>query len=131
MRQARVNPEDIKLAFHFCLVMLNPSVYNELMLTMSKTPAKYPMIRTEMRQFTLDNGANSKEINNLFNGQVPQSVIIGIPQTTALNGQYDKHTFAFEQHGVEYIKQIVIVLNLRTQHNQWAERPNWVSLIYH
>ena len=131
MRQARVNPEDIKITFHFCLVMLNPYVYNELMLTMSKTPAKYPMIRTEMRQFPLDNGANSKEINNLFNGLVPQSVIIGIPQTTALNSQYDKHTFAFEQHGVEYIKQIVIVLNLGTQHNQWAERPNWVSLIYH
>ena len=30
---ARVNPEDIKLTFHLCLVQLNPSVYNELMLT--------------------------------------------------------------------------------------------------
>ena len=44
----RVSPEDIKLAFYLCLVTFNPSVYNELMLTMSKTPAKYPMIYTEM-----------------------------------------------------------------------------------
>ena len=39
MRQARVNPEDIKLTFHFCLVMLKPSVYNELMLTV-QNPSK-------------------------------------------------------------------------------------------
>ena len=73
---ARVSPEVIKLAFYLCLVTFNPSVYNELMLTMSKTPAKYFMIYTEMRQFPLDNGDISKEINNLFNGKVPQRVIL-------------------------------------------------------
>ena len=73
---ARVSPEVIKLAFYLCLVTFNPSVHNELMLTMYKTPAKYPMIYTEMRQFPLDNGATSKEINNLFNGKVPQRVIL-------------------------------------------------------
>ena len=45
---------------------------------MFKTQAKYPMIRTEMRQFPLDNGATSKEINNPFHGKVPQRVMIGI-----------------------------------------------------
>ena len=73
---ARVSPEVIKLAFYLCLVTFNPSVHNELMLTMYKTPAKYPMIYTEMRQFPLDNGAISKEINNPFNGKVPQRVIL-------------------------------------------------------
>ena len=37
---ARVNPEDIKLTFHLCLVQLNPSVYNELMLTMFKNSSQ-------------------------------------------------------------------------------------------
>ena len=104
---SRVNPQDIKLTFHLCLVQLNPSAYNELMLTMFKTRAKYPMIRTEMRQFPLDNGASSKEINNRFHGKVSQRVIIGILQTTSFNAQYDKDTFAFGQYGVEYTKQIV------------------------
>ena len=119
---ARVSPEVIKLAFYLCLVTFNPSVYNELMLAMSKTPAKYSMIYTEMRQFSLDNGATSKEINNPFNGKVPH---IGILQTIAFNSQYDKDTFAFGQYGVQYIKQIVNgeeylyeTLELNTSHCQ-------------
>ena len=46
--QVRINTDDIKLTFYLCLVKLNPSLYMELTSTMSNTPAKYPMIRTEM-----------------------------------------------------------------------------------
>lgn len=56
-----------------------------------------------MRQFPLDNGATSKEINNPFNGKVP----LGILETTAFNGEYDKDPFAFQKADIEYIKQIV------------------------
>ena len=105
--EVRVNPEDIKLTFFLCLVSLNPAVYMSMMSMMTKTPTKYPMIRTEMRQFPLDNGATSKEINNPFNGKVPQRVIIGILKTTAFNGQYNEDPLAFGKFGVEYIKQIV------------------------
>ena len=93
--EVRINTDDIKLTFYHCLVKLNPSVYMELTSTMSKTPAKYPMIRKEMRQFPLDNGATSKEINNPVNGKALQRVIPEILETTAFNGQYNKDPFAF------------------------------------
>ena len=105
--QVRISTDDIKLTFYLCLVKLNPSVYMELTSTISKTPAKYPMIRTKMRQFPLDNGATFQEINNPFNGKVPQRVILGILETTAFNGKYDKDPFAFQKAGIEYIKQTV------------------------
>ena len=60
-----------------------------------------------MRQFPLDNGATSKEINNPFNGKVPQRIILGILETTAFDGEYDKDPFAFQKADIEYIKQIV------------------------
>ena len=66
-----------------------------MMSMMTKTPAKYPMIRTEMRQFPLEDGATSKEINNPLNGKGPQRVIIGILKTTAFNGQYKEDCLAF------------------------------------
>ena len=53
------------------------------------------MIRTEMRQFPLEDGATSKEINNPLNGKGPQRVIIGILKTTAFNGQYKEDCLAF------------------------------------
>ena len=111
--EVRVNPEDIKLTFFLCLVSLNPAVYMSMMSMMTKTPAKYPMIRTEMRQFALDDGATSKEINYPFDGKVPQRVIIGILKTTAFSGQYNEDPSAFGKFGVEYIKQIVNGEDLR------------------
>ena len=67
--QVRQHVDNIKLTFYVCLVSLNPSVYDNAMSIITKTPAKYPIIRTEMRQFPLDTAAVYKEIINLFNGK--------------------------------------------------------------
>ncbi|PFX25068.1 Uncharacterized protein F54H12.2 [Stylophora pistillata] len=104
--EVRQHVDDIKLTFYVCLVSLNPSVYDNTMSIITKTPAKYPIIRTEMRQFPLDNGATSKEIINPFNGKIPQRIVMGILATVAFNGQYDEDPFAFGQFGVEWVKQI-------------------------
>ena len=97
-----------------------------------QTWAKYPMIRTEMRQFPLDNGASSKEINNRFHGKVSQRVIIGILQTTSFNAQYDKDTFAFGQYGVEYTKQIVTGEEYPCETLEFNTTNGWKDLIgYH
>ncbi|PFX27100.1 Uncharacterized protein F54H12.2 [Stylophora pistillata] len=104
--QVRQHVDDIKLTLYVCLVSLNSSVYDNAMSIVTKTPAKYPIIRTEMRQFPLDNGATSKEIINPFNGKIPQRIVMGILATNAFNGQYDEDPFAFGQFGVEWVKQI-------------------------
>lgn len=104
--EVQLNAEDTKLTFHLCVVSLNPTVYMSMMSMMTKTPAKYPTVRIEMRQFPLDNGATFKEIINPFNGKVPQRIVLGILQTTAFNSQYDKDPFAFEKAGAQWIKQI-------------------------
>ncbi|PFX23496.1 hypothetical protein AWC38_SpisGene11983 [Stylophora pistillata] len=75
--EVRQHVDDIKLTFYVCLVSLNPSVYDNAMSIITKSPAKYPIIRTEMRQFPLDNGATSKEIINPFNGKIPQGIVKG------------------------------------------------------
>lgn len=102
----RQHVDDIKLTFYICLVSLNPSVYDNAMSILTKTPAKYPIVRTEMRQFPLDNAATFKEIINPFNGKIPQRIVLGILATTAVNGQADKDPFAFGKFGVEWVKQI-------------------------
>ncbi|PFX12238.1 Uncharacterized protein F54H12.2 [Stylophora pistillata] len=104
--RVRQHVDDIKLTFYVCLVSLNPSVYDNAMSILTKTPAKYPIVRTEMGQFPLDNAATYKEIINPFNGKIPQRIVLGILATTAFNGQADKDPFAFGKFGVEWVKQI-------------------------
>ncbi|PFX33328.1 Uncharacterized protein F54H12.2 [Stylophora pistillata] len=97
---------EMDLKFYLNLYPSNPSVYDNAMSLITKTPAKYLIIRTEMRQFPLDNGATSKEIINPFNGKIPQRIVMGILAPTVFNGQYDKDPFVFGQFGVEWVKQI-------------------------
>ncbi|PFX14492.1 Uncharacterized protein F54H12.2 [Stylophora pistillata] len=104
--EVRQHVDDIKLTFFVSSVSINPSVYDNTMSIITKSPAKYPIIRSEMRQFLLDNGATSKEIINPFNGKIPQRIVLGILATTAFNGQYDNDPFAFGQFGVKWVKQI-------------------------
>ena len=78
-----------------------------MMGLLSKSAALYPFVRTEMRQYPLDNGATYKEINNPFNNKVPQRFVLAILENSAFNGRYDQDTFAYQPAGIEYIKQIV------------------------
>ena len=103
----RVHADDVKLSFYMCLVKLNPSTYMDMMGLLSKSAALYPFVRTEMRQYPLDNGATYKEINYPFNNKVPQRFLLAIVENSAFNGRYDQDTFAYQPAGIEYIKQIV------------------------
>ena len=110
-----VHADDVKLSFYMCLVKLNPSTYMDMMGLLSKSAALYPFVRTEMRQYPLDNGATYKEINNPFNNKVPQRFVLAIVENSAFNGRYDQDTFAYQPAGIEYIKQIVDGENILTK----------------
>ena len=103
----RVHADDVKLSFYMCLMKLNPSTYMDMMGLLSKSAALFPFVRTEMRQYPLNNGATYKEINNPFNNKVPQRFVLAIVENSAFNGRYDQDTFAYQSAGIEYIKQIV------------------------
>ena len=95
----RMHADDVKLSLYMCFVKLNPSTYMDMMGLLSKSAALFPFVRTEMRQYPLDNGATYKEINNPFNNKVPQRFVLAIR-----NGRYNQDTFAYQPAGIEYIK---------------------------
>ena len=74
----RMHADDVKLSLYMCLVKLNPSSYMDMMGLLSKSAALFPFVRTEMRQYPLNNGATYKEINNPFNNKVPQRFVLAI-----------------------------------------------------
>ena len=111
-----MHADDVKLSFYMCLVKLNPSTYMDMMGLLSKSAALFPFVRTEMRQYPLNNGATYKEINNPFNNKVPQRFVLAIVENSAFNGRYDQDTFAYQLAGIEYIKQIgpLVAMDQRT-----------------
>ena len=99
--------EDCKVTFFMCLVKVNPGVYNDLILKLEKNTAKYPIVKTELREYHLDNGSTFKKILNPFSNRVPLRFTIGIVEQTAFNGDVTKEPFAFQKAGIKSITQIV------------------------
>ena len=105
----RLTHENVKVRMYLCQVRLNPSVYRELMTKMSvnRTIVAYPTVRSEIRTFNMQGNQQRYECNNLFQGRIPNRVIVGLVLSEAFNGNIARDPFCFQKFGVSSIRQLV------------------------
>ena len=68
-----------------------------------KTPAKYPIIRSDCKVFTISPGSTTFTQQNLFLGQIPRRVCLGLVKNEALSGSFKSNPFNFENFDVSFI----------------------------
>lgn len=66
--------------------------------------AKYPIRRVDCKTYTIPTGNPSITKDDLFNGQVPKRIALGMVDSTAFNGSYAKNPFNFKLYGANSIK---------------------------
>ena len=105
----RLTHENVKVRIYLCQVRLNPSVYRELMTKMSvnRTIVAYPTVRSEIRSFNMQENQQRYECNNLFQGRIPNRVIVGLVLSEAFTGNVARDPFCFQKFGVSSIRQLV------------------------
>ena len=105
----RLTHENVKVRMYLCQVRLNPRVYRELMTKMSvnRTIVAYPTVRSEIRTFNMQGNQQRYECNNLFQGRIPNRVIVGLVLSEAFNGNVACDPFCFQKFGVSSIRQLV------------------------
>ena len=99
----------LKVRFHLCQLRLNSSVYNSLtsQRSVQRLFAAYPTTRSEIRTFNMPKDQTRWEENNLFQGRIPNRLIVGLLDNRAFNGQVDYYPFAFQPFDLREIKQIL------------------------
>ena len=75
---------------------------NETILQMNK--AIYLIKRTVVKELNLPAGQKTFVLDNVFMGQMPERLIIGIVTHAAASGDYKKDPFAFENNSLVYIQ---------------------------
>ena len=107
-KNIRLLPQDIEIKFILCQLRLNQAVYKGLSLKRASKPAAvYPMVRSEIRTYTFQGTTDNWQENNIFQGRIPDRMIVGLLDAKAFNGDKDYYPFAFQKFGLESIKQIV------------------------
>ena len=70
---------------------------------LQKSTAKYPINRLVTKVFTIPSGAFTVSKENVFLGQLPNRLTIGLVTNTAFNGSFTSHPFNFEHFNLNYI----------------------------
>ena len=105
----RLSEDDVKIRFHLCQLRLHSDVYNSLSEERhnEREIASYLTVRSEIRTFSTQGTQAGFEANNLFQGRIPDRLIVGLLRNEAFSGNVAFNPFSFQKFGVSSIKKIV------------------------
>lgn len=86
-----------------CTVTVSPEIvmgHNEIL---KSTTAKYPFWRSEIKNFSISAGQFNFEWDNMFMGQVPTKMILGLTSAATVSGNYKKNPFSFQHYNLDYL----------------------------
>lgn len=81
-------------------VKINPGVLLAHAKMLSKTTAKYPLTRVEVKTITLHNNVFSETLDNIILGQLPKRIIVGFVQNKSYNGDRNRNPFDFQHFNI-------------------------------
>lgn len=84
-------------------VKVHPSVQLGHIKALDRATAKYPVKRVETKVFSIPKNNMSANQENLFLGQLPNRVVIGLVENTAFSGAVDKSPFNFKHFDVDFL----------------------------
>ena len=67
----------------------------------TKNLGLYPYTKLKCCSHSVANGSTSFRLDNLFQGQTPEKVIIGLIKSNVLNDEYTTNPFNFENFGIK------------------------------
>ena len=86
-----------------CMVELAPDVVLAHTETLKHGPAKYFYDRTDMRAHAVAQGQYSCCLEDIYQGEVPNQVVIGLVDSDAYMGNYTKNPFRFKTYDCNFI----------------------------
>ena len=101
------NP-DFKVVLEECIfrvrrVNVSPTVIFGHTQALQHTTAKYPIDRVNCKVFSVPIGNMSGNQSNIFQGPLPDRVVIGMVDADAYNGAYNKNPFNFKNYDTTFL----------------------------
>lgn len=97
---SRATFEIIEAELHVRKVRLNSTFVLAHNRVLEVATAKYPITRVDVKSITIPAGSQTKTIDNLYLGALPQRCIIGFVDTAAFNSQITSNPFNFKHYNI-------------------------------
>ncbi len=86
-----------------CTVKVNPAVLIGHGEGLEKAPAIYPFTKTDIRTFAVAAGQYTVSVEDIFQGSVPTSLIVGLISSEAYSGNLKRNPFNFQHMNCSYL----------------------------
>ena len=84
-------------------IKVNPTVQLAHIKALDRASAKYPIRRIETKVFSIPKGNMTANQENLFLGQLPKRIILGLVDNKAFSGHKEKNPFNFDHNNVDFL----------------------------
>lgn len=84
-------------------VKISPTILLAHAKALSKTTAKYPLTRVEVKPFTMSSGTHGQTLDNIILGQLPKRIIIGFVENKAFNGDRLLNPYNFKHFKINFL----------------------------
>jgi hypothetical protein len=85
------------------ITKVNPGVLIGHADALKEASALYPYTRSVVKNFAVPSGQFSFTVDDLFQGEVPGRLILGLVSSTAIHGDFNKNPFNFQNFGCNYV----------------------------
>jgi hypothetical protein len=109
-----------------CNVMLNPEVMVAHNETWKNHVAVYPILHSQLKTFTIAKGSFEFTADGIYNGDVPNEVIVGLVKSAAYAGSYEQNFANFANFDLNYLQFSVDGSSTPTQ----AFTPSYINKDY-
>jgi len=80
---------------NLCTVEVSPAILVGHAAGLEHSPVMYPFYQSSLKTFEISEGAYSHTVNDIFQGDVPSDVIVGLVPAANYSGQYKRNPFNF------------------------------------
>ena len=101
-----------KLSFNeviFCVrkVLLTPHKFQSIQQKLERSPALYPIHRTEFKTHSVAQGLSSVNWENAILGQLPKRIFLGMLDNTSFSGAYGENPYLFKHNNITSVGAFV------------------------
>ncbi|XP_039312426.1 uncharacterized protein F54H12.2-like [Solenopsis invicta] len=86
---------------------ISPGILLAHAKALSKTTAKYPLTRVEVKSISIHSGIYGETLDNVILGQIPKRLITGFVDNRAFNGNRTLNPFNFHHYKINYLSLYV------------------------
>ena len=92
-----------EICLKVCKVSVSPSVRLAHSSALKLSPARYPFNKVEIRPLSIDKGNSVANFNNIFQGNIPTKMIVGMVSQNNYIGNFNTNPLDFEHFDIQSI----------------------------